>query len=154
MNCNVSYVINFSPDGTALATASADGQVKFFQVYMHGTENPRCLHQWKPHDGQPVSTLFFLDNHKDHQPDEQFWKVRPCEKKPDLKELKFIYFSPRRPQFGFFKVFFFSSSLRWLVVAKIRSWSYGLARIGPVYKQFKLNQLEWLMENPWLWRLY
>ena len=74
MNCNVSYVINFSPDGTALATASADGQVKFFQVYMHGTENPRCLHQWKPHDGQPVSTLFFLDNHKDHQPDEQFWK--------------------------------------------------------------------------------
>ena len=57
-----------------MATASADGQVKFFQVYMHGTENPRCLHQWKPHDGQPVSSLFFLDNHKDHQPDEQFWK--------------------------------------------------------------------------------
>ena len=53
-----------SPDGTALATASADGQVKFFQVYMHGTENPRCLHQWKPHEGQPVSSLFFLDNHK------------------------------------------------------------------------------------------
>lgn len=65
---------SFSPDGTALATASADGQVKFFQVYMHGTENPRCLHQWKPHDGQPVSSLFFLDNHRDHQPDEQYWK--------------------------------------------------------------------------------
>jgi len=65
---------SFSPDGAALATASADGQVKFFQVYMHGAENPRCLHQWKPHEGQPVSSLFFLDNHKDHQPDEQFWK--------------------------------------------------------------------------------
>lgn len=65
---------SFSPDGTALATASADGQVKFFQVYMQGTENPRCLHQWKPHEGQPVSSLFFLDNHQDHQTDEQFWK--------------------------------------------------------------------------------
>ena len=55
---------SFSPDGTALATASADGEVKFFQVYMHGDEGPRCLHKWKPHDGKPVSILYFLDNHK------------------------------------------------------------------------------------------
>ena len=41
---------------------------------MPGTESPRCLHEWAPHDGNPVSSLFFLDNHKDHQPDEPFWK--------------------------------------------------------------------------------
>jgi len=66
---------SFSPDGTALATASLDGQVKFFQVYMFGTkESPRCLHHWQPHDGKPVSSLFFLDNHRDYNPDVQFWK--------------------------------------------------------------------------------
>nr|XP_045613217.1 enhancer of mRNA-decapping protein 4-like isoform X2 [Procambarus clarkii] len=65
----------FSPDGTALATAALDGFVKFFQVYLADEEkSPRCLHQWNPHDGKPLSALFFLDNHKHHTPDVQFWK--------------------------------------------------------------------------------
>lgn len=65
----------FSPDGTALATAALDGYVKFFQVYMADEEkSPRCLHQWNPHDGKPLSALFFLDDHKHHSPDVQFWK--------------------------------------------------------------------------------
>ncbi|XP_041375558.1 enhancer of mRNA-decapping protein 4-like isoform X2 [Gigantopelta aegis] len=64
----------FSPDGTALATASLDGEVKFFQVYMQETRSPRCLHQWKPHDGKPMSCLFFLDDHKNLSGDAQFWK--------------------------------------------------------------------------------
>ena len=64
----------FSPDGSALATASEDGMVKFFQVYMHEEGPPRCLHQWSPHSGAPVSSLFFLDDHSAQQPDTQFWK--------------------------------------------------------------------------------
>lgn len=64
----------FAPDGTAVATASLDGEVKFFQVYMENGKKPKCLHQWTPHRGQPVSSLFFLDNHKNYNPDIQFWK--------------------------------------------------------------------------------
>lgn len=77
----------FSPDGTALATASLDGQVKFFQVYMHGSESPRCLHEWSPHNGKQVSSLFFLDNHKNYNPDVQFWKyvVTAAERNSEIK---------------------------------------------------------------------
>ena len=59
----------YSPDGSALATASLDGEVKFFQVYLHDKSAPRCIHQWKPHDGRPVSSLFFLDDHKNPNPE-------------------------------------------------------------------------------------
>ncbi|XP_046413774.1 enhancer of mRNA-decapping protein 4 [Neodiprion fabricii] len=84
----------FSPDGTALATASLDGEVKFFQVYMHNSsthqgaqQQPRCLHQWKPHGGRPISSLFFLDDHKSYQPEAQFWRfaVTGCDNNSELK---------------------------------------------------------------------
>uniref|UniRef100_A0A1B6MJB4 Uncharacterized protein n=1 Tax=Graphocephala atropunctata TaxID=36148 RepID=A0A1B6MJB4_9HEMI len=64
----------FSPDGTAIATASLDGEIKFFQVYMQNGKKPRCLHQWQPHGGEPLSSLFFLDNLKNYNPDIQFWR--------------------------------------------------------------------------------
>ncbi|XP_037529540.1 enhancer of mRNA-decapping protein 4 [Rhipicephalus sanguineus] len=65
----------FAPDGTALATAGADGQVRFFQVYMQDPDaTPRCLHRWSPHNEKPVTCLFFLDNLKACNPDTQFWK--------------------------------------------------------------------------------
>ncbi len=42
---------------------------------MQGEESaPRCLHEWSPHDGRPLSSLFFLDDHRDHRSEEQFWK--------------------------------------------------------------------------------
>lgn len=44
------------------------------QVYMADDEkSPRCLHQWNPHDGKPLSALFFLDNHKHHSPEYVRW---------------------------------------------------------------------------------
>lgn len=82
----------FSPDGTALATASFDGEVKFFQVYLHSNSHPnqiqpRCLHQWRPHEGRPISCLFFLDDHKTYHPDVQFWRfaITGCDNNTELK---------------------------------------------------------------------
>ncbi|XP_064466676.1 enhancer of mRNA-decapping protein 4-like isoform X2 [Ornithodoros turicata] len=65
----------FAPDGTALATASCDGEVIFFQVYTQEADvTPRCLHRWVPHNNKPLSCLFFLDNLKTCTQDTQFWK--------------------------------------------------------------------------------
>ncbi|XP_036087350.1 enhancer of mRNA-decapping protein 4 isoform X1 [Rousettus aegyptiacus] len=63
-----------SPDGTVLATASHDGFIKFWQIYIEGQDEPRCLHEWKPHDGRPLSCLLFCDNHKKQDPDVPFWR--------------------------------------------------------------------------------
>ncbi|KAM6946368.1 enhancer of mRNA-decapping protein 4 [Aplochiton taeniatus] len=65
-----------SPDGTVLATASHDGVVKFWQIYMEGPaqDQPRCLHEWLPHGGHPLSCLLFCDNHKKQDPDVPFWR--------------------------------------------------------------------------------
>ena len=51
----------YSPDGTTLAISTADGFIKFYQIYFHET-TPRCLHAWSPHDGAAISSFFFLDN--------------------------------------------------------------------------------------------
>ncbi|XP_074142503.1 enhancer of mRNA-decapping protein 4 isoform X1 [Sminthopsis crassicaudata] len=66
-----------SPDGTVLATASHDGFVKFWQIYIEGQDEPRCLHEWKPHDGRPLSCLLFCDNHKKQDPDSSLFRRVP-----------------------------------------------------------------------------
>ncbi|XP_028906731.1 enhancer of mRNA-decapping protein 4 [Ornithorhynchus anatinus] len=63
-----------SPDGTVLATASHDGYVKFWQIYIEGHDEARCLHEWKPHEGRPLSCLLFCDNHKKQDPEVPFWR--------------------------------------------------------------------------------
>ncbi|KAJ8417904.1 hypothetical protein AAFF_G00227470 [Aldrovandia affinis] len=63
-----------SPDGTVLATASHDGYIKFWQIYIEGQDQPRCLHEWKPHSGKPLSCLLFCDNHKKQDQDVPFWR--------------------------------------------------------------------------------
>lgn len=73
--CHSSVVdASFSPDGTALATAGLDGYVKFFQVFLRDGERPRCLHEWRPHNGKALSSLLFLDNINTYGTDCKFWK--------------------------------------------------------------------------------
>eukprot|EP00066_Takifugu_rubripes_P027975 XP_011617241.1 PREDICTED: enhancer of mRNA-decapping protein 4 isoform X1 [Takifugu rubripes] len=64
-----------SPDGTVLATASHDGYIKFWQMYIEaGQDKPRCLHELRPHGGRPLSCLLFCDNHKRQDPEVPFWR--------------------------------------------------------------------------------
>ncbi|XP_067091663.1 enhancer of mRNA-decapping protein 4 isoform X1 [Osmerus mordax] len=78
-----------SPDGTVLATASHDGYVKFWQIYIEGQDQPRsmCLHEWQPHGGNPLSCLLFCDNHKKQDPDVPFWRflITGAEQNQELK---------------------------------------------------------------------
>lgn len=51
----------------------------------------RCLHQWKPHNGKPISSFFFLDNLTSSSQD-SYWKYAiTCA--DDNKELKVWYCS-------------------------------------------------------------
>ena len=69
-----------------------DGEVNLFKISFDPHENlisdddrgivgvetnkiliPRCLKKWQPHGEKPVNSLYFLDDHKKTQPDEQFW---------------------------------------------------------------------------------
>ncbi|XP_039183452.1 enhancer of mRNA-decapping protein 4 isoform X2 [Crotalus tigris] len=102
-----------SPDGTVLATASHDGYVKFWQIYIDGQDEPshslfhfssRCLHEWKPHEGRPLSCLLFCDNHKKQDPEVPFWRflITGADQNQELKMwctvswtcLQTIQFSP------------------------------------------------------------
>ncbi|XP_019559738.3 enhancer of mRNA-decapping protein 4 homolog isoform X1 [Aedes albopictus] len=65
----------FSADGTTLAVSCDDGVIRFYQVYQHTNDNnPRCLHQWKPHGGKSISSFFFLDNYTEESGDQTLWK--------------------------------------------------------------------------------
>ncbi|XP_052864173.1 enhancer of mRNA-decapping protein 4 homolog [Anopheles cruzii] len=64
-----------SADGTTLALSSADGLIRFYQVYQHSNDyTPRCLHEWKPHDGKVLNSFFFLDDYTETVDDNALWK--------------------------------------------------------------------------------
>uniref|UniRef100_A0A182QTQ4 Uncharacterized protein n=1 Tax=Anopheles farauti TaxID=69004 RepID=A0A182QTQ4_9DIPT len=63
----------FSDDGTTLALSSNDGLIRFYQIYQHD-RSPRRLHLWKPHDGKPITSLFFLDNYTETVNNKTIWK--------------------------------------------------------------------------------
>ncbi|XP_052894324.1 enhancer of mRNA-decapping protein 4 homolog isoform X1 [Anopheles moucheti] len=65
----------FSDDGTTLALSSNDGLIRFYQVYQHANDrSPRRLHMWKPHDGKPITSFFFLDNYTETVNNKTIWK--------------------------------------------------------------------------------
>ena len=131
---------SFSPDGSAIATSSADGEVNFFKLSFNTdlllnsdpnlTESlkdsnidldsiqvsqdnpqsammPKCLQKWHPHENKPVTSLYFLDDHKNSSSDAQFWsfvitgadynreiKIWCCIKWECLQTLRFTTPSP------------------------------------------------------------
>lgn len=63
-----------SPDTQVLATCSLDGDVKFWSLNFEAEDPPTCLHEWEPHDGEPVSCLFFCDNLVVSDDSSPFWR--------------------------------------------------------------------------------
>ncbi len=87
---------SFSPDGSAVAFSTNDGEVLFYKINFktagegddegnnEGEEDgennvtpkvgekdgesvhvrPKCLQRWTPHEGKPVTSLYFLDDIK------------------------------------------------------------------------------------------
>uniref|UniRef100_A0A182SXJ5 Ge1_WD40 domain-containing protein n=1 Tax=Anopheles maculatus TaxID=74869 RepID=A0A182SXJ5_9DIPT len=54
---------------------STDGLIRFYQVYQHANDrSPRRLHLWKPHDGKPITSFFFLDNYTETVNNKTIWK--------------------------------------------------------------------------------
>lgn len=74
-NSHIITGATISPDGTTLGISARNGVVKFYQVYLHADEKtPRCLHEWTPHEGKPISSLFFLDNYLKCDTGNSLWK--------------------------------------------------------------------------------
>ncbi|CAF1247376.1 unnamed protein product [Rotaria sordida] len=85
-NGNVTCVC-FSPDGTALGTGTDKGEIKFFSINFEQPQTCRCLHLWIPHEGRSISSLFFLDDHKNLTQDTQLWRyaISGCDQNRELK---------------------------------------------------------------------
>lgn len=100
---------SFAPDGSAIATAGQDGEVKFYKLsFQDGNNNdndnqdksqeyisededidttpkqsndkasnhnnmPKCINRWRPHGDKPVTSIYFLDDHKNPSLDASFW---------------------------------------------------------------------------------
>ncbi|KAH9491659.1 enhancer of mRNA decapping 4, partial [Bulinus truncatus] len=65
----------FAPDGSAIAVAYHSGIVKFFLVELEGEcTEAECMYDWNPHEGEPLTSLYFLDDHKHPVSDLQLWK--------------------------------------------------------------------------------
>ena len=77
----------FSPDGTALGTGTDKGEIKFFSINFKQPNKCRCLHLWIPHEGRPISSLYFLDDHKNLTLETQLWRyaVSGCEQNREFK---------------------------------------------------------------------
>jgi len=60
--------LSLSPDGGVLATAAEDGHLKFWEVNWDPSQKPKCLHDFVPHKGAPVTRLIFCDNHLSQDP--------------------------------------------------------------------------------------
>jgi len=64
-----------SPDTKVLATCSNDGTVKFWSLnFDEPLSEPICLHEWEPHNKEPVTSLFFCDNLLMGDDDAPFWR--------------------------------------------------------------------------------
>lgn len=57
--------LSMSPDGLVLASSSEDGHLKFWQIDWDNKSH-KCLHDYVPHNGHPVTRLIFCDDHMNH----------------------------------------------------------------------------------------
>ncbi|KAL1513336.1 hypothetical protein ABEB36_002757 [Hypothenemus hampei] len=76
---------SFSSDGCAIALASQDGYVQFFQLFTCEPEFNKCLHKWIPHKGKSLTSIIFVDNILEYVP--QCWKfaITGAENNTELK---------------------------------------------------------------------
>ena len=79
---------SFAPDGSAVATARMTGEVNFYKLsFDDDSQSPACLQKWKPHEAKAVTSLYFLDDHKNPLPNAQFWSyiLTGCDYNREIK---------------------------------------------------------------------